>query len=83
MLLRGRIETTFGTLTTRFRRQTWHWEQKSAAAEDAISIPTCYRPRPVTTSGRPARSRSKPPQWLSQPEVPSTTQRRSKTAVPI
>jgi putative transposase len=41
--LRGRIEATFGTLSTRYRRLTRHWEQSPVAAEDAISIANCHR----------------------------------------
>lgn len=41
--VRWRIEATFGTLTTRYRRLTRHWEHSTAAAEDAISIANCHR----------------------------------------
>jgi putative transposase len=41
--LRWRIEATFGTLSTRDRRLTRHWEHSPAAAEDAISIANCHR----------------------------------------
>ena len=40
LLLRWRIEATFGTLSTRYRR---HWEHSPAAAEDSISITNCHR----------------------------------------
>jgi putative transposase len=41
--LRWRIEATFGTLSTRYRRLTRHWEHSPAAAEDSISIANCHR----------------------------------------
>lgn len=41
--LRWRIEATFGTLSTRHRRLTRHWEPSPAAAEDNISIANCHR----------------------------------------
>jgi putative transposase len=41
--LRWRIEATFGTLSTRYRRLTRHWEHSPAAAEDGISIANCHR----------------------------------------
>jgi len=41
--LRWRIEATFGTLSTRYRRLTRHCEHSPAAAEDGISIANCHR----------------------------------------
>jgi transposase len=41
--LRWRIEATLGTLSTRYRRLTRHWEHSPAAAEDSISIANCHR----------------------------------------
>ncbi|MBB5757350.1 hypothetical protein HNR00_002061 [Methylorubrum rhodinum] len=37
------MRATFGTLTTRYRRLTRHWEQSPTAAEDAVSIANCHR----------------------------------------
>lgn len=41
--LRWRIEATFGTQTTRYRRLTRNLEHSPAAAEDAIDIANCHR----------------------------------------
>jgi transposase len=39
--LRWRIEQTFGTLSTRYRRLTRNWEESPGNAEDAVKIANC------------------------------------------
>ena len=41
--LRWRIEGTFGILTHRYHRLTRNLEQRTAAAEDAMTVADCHR----------------------------------------